>query len=128
MKSGDASKNLLSRSIKEAIDCNQPESALDHLHTFVTKFLRTICAEYGIVTTKEKALHSITGEYVKALQSRGYIESEMTCRILKSSISTLEAFNEVRNNQSLAHDNSVLNYAEAILIFSHVTSAITFKI
>ena len=50
----------------------------------------------------------------------------MTSRILKSSISTLEAFNDVRNNQSLAHDNPMLNYEEALLIFNHVASSIRF--
>jgi hypothetical protein len=50
----------------------------------------------------------------------------MTSRILKSSISTLEAFSDVRNNQSLAHDNPILNYDEALLIFNHVASSIRF--
>ena len=50
----------------------------------------------------------------------------MTDRILKSSISTLEAFNHVRNNQSLAHDNVLLNYDEALLIFNHVSASIRF--
>jgi len=50
----------------------------------------------------------------------------MTARILKSSISTLEAFNDVRNNQSLAHDNPILGYEEAFLIFNHVASSIRF--
>jgi hypothetical protein len=50
----------------------------------------------------------------------------MTLRILKSSISTFEAFNDVRNNQSLAHDNRILNYEESILIFNHVASSIRF--
>src|ERR1051325_8418637 len=63
------------------------------------------------------ALHSLFGEYVKRLKEHGHLESEMTARILKSSISTLEAFNDVRNNQSLAHDNPILNYDEALLIF-----------
>jgi hypothetical protein len=31
----------------------------------------------------------------------------MAMRILKSSISILEAFNDVRNNQSLAHDSPI---------------------
>lgn len=44
----------------------------------------------------------------------------MTECILKSSISTLEAFNRVRNEQSFAHDNSILNYDESLLIFNHV--------
>jgi hypothetical protein len=50
----------------------------------------------------------------------------MTERILKSSISVLEAFNDVRNERSLAHDNPVLNYDESLLIFNHVSSSIRF--
>jgi len=50
----------------------------------------------------------------------------MTLRILKSNISVLDAFNFVRNNQSLAHDNTLLNYDESILIFSHVSASIRF--
>lgn len=50
----------------------------------------------------------------------------MTERILKSSISVLEAFNGVRNNQSLAHDNPILNYDESVLIFNHVSGSIKF--
>jgi hypothetical protein len=33
----------------------------------------------------------------------------MTVRILKTSISVMEAFNDVRNESSLAHDNAVEN-------------------
>jgi len=54
------------------------------------------------------------------------IESEMTERILKSSISILESFNTVRNNQSFAHDNPILNYNESLLIFNNIASAIKF--
>jgi hypothetical protein len=50
----------------------------------------------------------------------------MTERTLKSSISTLEAFNHVRNDHSLAHDNDVLSYDESLLIYNHVCSAIGF--
>jgi len=50
----------------------------------------------------------------------------MTERILKSSISTMEAFNRVRNEESLAHDNPMLNYDESLLIFNHVCSAVRF--
>jgi hypothetical protein len=60
------------------------------------------------------------------LKEGGHLESEMTERILKSSISTLDAFNKVRNEQSLAHDNRILNYDEALLIYTHVASAIRF--
>jgi hypothetical protein len=32
----------------------------------------------------------------------------------------------VRNNRSLAHDNPMLHYDEALLIFNHVASSIRF--
>lgn len=69
---------------------------------------------------------SIFGEYVKRLRDCGHLESEMTVRILKSDVSVLEAFNDVRNNKSLAHDNPILNYEESLLIFNHVASSIRF--
>jgi hypothetical protein len=50
----------------------------------------------------------------------------VTERILKSSIAVLEAFNKVRNDQSFAHDNPILNYNESLLIFNNVANAIKF--
>ena len=50
--------------------------------------------------------------------------SKMTASILKALNGPLDAFNDVRNNQSLAHDSSLLNYEEAMLVFNHVTSAL----
>jgi len=79
-----------------------------------------------ITVDRGKPLHSIFGEYVKALRNSGLVESEMTERILKSSISTMEAFNRVRNEESLAHDNPTLKYDESLLIFNHVCSAVRF--
>ena len=112
--------------IREAIEKNQPEAGLDRLHTFVIKYVRTICELRGIEVSRDKALHSIFGEYVKRLREAGHLESVMTERIIKSSISVLEAFNDVRNNKSLAHDNPILNYEESLLIFNHVASSIRF--
>lgn len=117
---------IVAKAVREAIEKNQPEAGLDRLHTFVIKYVRSICTAQGVTITRDKALHSLFGEYIKRLREGGHIESEMTSRILKSSISTLEAFNDVRNNQSLAHDNPILNYDEALLIFNHVASSIRF--
>lgn len=65
-------------------------------------------------------------EYIKALKNKKFIEADITELILKSSISILEAFNRVRNDQSFAHDNKVLNYNESLLIFGYVTTFIRF--
>lgn len=124
----DAEKDLtlLGDSVRESIEKNQPQLGLDRLHTFVAKYMRGLCERRGIVVTRDKPIHSLMGEYAKSLRNAGHIDSEMTERILKSSISTLEAFNRVRNEQSLAHDNPVLNHDESLLIFSHVMSTMKF--
>ena len=112
--------------IKAAINSDQPENALDRLHTFLTKYVRLICAQRGIDCNRDKPLHGLFGEYIKSLKGSGHIESEMTERILKSSIAIFEAFNHVRNNQSLAHDNPILNYDESLLIFNHIAASLRF--
>lgn len=116
----------LAKSIRETIDKNSPETGLDRLHTFTMKYVRHLCEKHAIAVSRDKPLHSLFGEYIKHLRKSGLVESEMTERILKSSISVLEAFNEVRNEHSLAHDNPVLNYGESLLIFNNVTSSIRF--
>jgi len=118
--------DVVAKHIREAIENNQPEGALDRLHVFVNKFIRVTCESHDITISGEKPLHSIFGEYVKALRKHGHIESDMTERILKSAISVMEAFNDVRNNKSLAHDNPILNHEESLLIFNHVAASIRF--
>ena len=117
---------LLAKSIKESIEKNEPEMAIDRLHTFVVRYIRELCDRHSIAHTKDTPLHSLFGGYIKFLRENKLIESEMTERILKSSISVLEAFNSVRNNQSFAHDNAILNYQESILIFNDTANVIRF--
>jgi Abortive infection C-terminus len=118
--------DVLARSVRDCIEKNEPETGLDRLHTFVVKYFRARCEQRGLDVGRDKPLHSLVGEYVKALRREGAIESEMAERILKSTMSTMEAFNRVRNEQSLAHDNKILGHDESLLIFSHVTSCVSF--
>ena len=64
--------------------------------------------------------------HIQFITANEKIESLMTERILKYSIHVIEAFNDIRNNKSLAHDNPILNYSESVLIFNNVTNAIKF--
>lgn len=123
---GDKDFVLLAKSIRESIYKNEPEAALDRLHTFVVKYIRQLCDKHQISYDKSVPLHSLFGGYVKFLTQNKIIESEMTEKILKSSIGILESFNKVRNDQSYAHDNPILNYNESILIFNNVANAIKF--
>lgn len=122
----DRDFEIVAKAAREAIERNELIQGLDRLHTFVVKFVRTLCEKRGITAGRDKALPAIFGEYVRKLRESGEIETVMTERILKSSISILEAFNDVRNNRSLAHDNPLLKYDEALLIIHYVTGAVRF--
>jgi hypothetical protein len=117
---------LLARSVHDSIHNGKPQVGLDHLHTFVTRYIRALAEQEGVVYSDKNPLHSTFGEVIKCLRSRGAIETEMAERILKSSISTLESFSKVRNDRSLAHPNPLLSFDEALLIFRHVASSIRF--
>lgn len=122
--------DLLLRHIREALQKDVPQGVVDRLHTFMVAYVRRLCQKHGISihnpNGETKPLHSLFGEYVRWLRSSGHIESEMSERILRTSISVLDAFNDVRNSQSLAHDNPVLGYDEATLIIGHVSGLVRF--
>lgn len=124
--SNNITLELLISEMKSSMDRGNPEAAIDRLHTFTTNFIREICAKNSIDLNRDKPLHSLLGEYIKDLKKKGKLESGMSERILKSNISILEAFNDVRNNQSLAHDNMPLNKIESKFIFNSVVNAIKF--
>ena len=122
----DKDFSLLAKSIRESIDKNEPEAALDRLHTYVMKFIRQLCENHKIEIKKDESLNAIFGKYVKFVVANDKIESQMTERVLKYSIHVIEAFNDIRNNKSFAHDNPILNYSESVLIFNNVTNSIKF--
>jgi len=122
----DKDFNVLSKLIKESIEKNEPETALDRLHTYMMKYFRQLCEKHTVDYNKDEALNSLYGKYIKKIISDKHIESEMTEKILKYSVNIFEAFNGVRNNQSFAHDNPVLNYQESVLIFNNISNMVKF--
>lgn len=116
---------LLCRDVKAAIDAGNPESALDRLHTYVTRYLRVVCAARGI-ESGDGPLHTLMGKYVGVLKSSGEVTTDLAMQILKNGTKLFDAFNDVRNNRSLAHDNELPSAAESLLIVNHIASTIRF--
>lgn len=123
--SGEAFEMLASE-VNLAIQRHALREGLDRLHAFVVSYMRALCERHGAAVTRDTPLHSLVGLYAKAAREKGWIQSEMTDRIVRSSISVMEKFNDVRNDQSLAHPNTVLNFDEALLIYRHVAATIRF--
>lgn len=117
---------FLAKLIRESIEKNEPEAALDRLHTFVMKYIRQLCKKHSVEFSEEESLNAVFGKYVRFLINTNKVESPMAEKILRFSINIIEAFNDIRNNRSFAHDNRLLNYHESILIFNNISSSIKF--
>src|SRR5437773_516384 len=96
----DFSNRTFQEFVFDSIKNNEPESGLDRLHTLTVAFVRSLCEKHGIKVERDEPLHSLYGKYVKKLKELNLIETPMTERILKSTISILDLFNEVRNKKS----------------------------
>jgi Abortive infection C-terminus len=73
----------------------------------------------GIICHLEEPLHSRVRKYMKATV-QNYSLDEISKRVIKTSISVFDQFNDVRNNVSLAHDNQLIQKAEVHFIFDAV--------
>lgn len=113
-------------SIERDIMADKPQIALDRLHTYCQKtFSYLIEKKTGAKCDRDEPLNSRYGKYVKSVIDRTDI-SAMSKQILKSFNQVLEKFNFVRNNQSAAHDNELLNKAEARFIFDSMSAILRF--
>jgi hypothetical protein len=119
--SKDRTLEELVADIERTLNANKPEVAIDHLHTYCVKKFTHLLEIRGIECANEEPLHSRFGKYRKCLEDEQNLH-EFTNRALKSFISLLESFNDIRNNRSLAHDNEILDPVEARFIFSSVSA------
>jgi hypothetical protein len=122
----DDNFRLLAREVIVSIERGEPATGLDRLHTFLIKYFRQLCSNRGIPTTRDESLNAVFGKYVNVLEGTGKITSDMSLKILKFSVNLLSSFNGVRNNESLAHDNQLLNREESFLILRNITALVKY--
>ena len=67
----------------------------------------------------------VLGKYVKAVGAERDL-SAISRRIIKSAISVFDEFNHLRNEQSLAHDNQLIDPVDARFIFDSVSAILRF--
>jgi len=113
-------------SIRRDLEAARPQAALDRLHTYCMKRFSALIRKNGGVCDEADPLHSRVGKYVKAIKGQREL-TEMSERIIKSSISSLESMNGIRNNKSFAHDNpEIIGMEEARFIFDSVSAILRF--
>jgi hypothetical protein len=121
----DQTLDELVASIERDIGANRPAAALDRLHTYCMKKFGYLLDLRSVQWDRGEPLHSRVGKYVKALGQDRELR-EVTTQIIKNAIGVFDKFNHVRNNQSLAHDNELLDPGEARFIYDSVTAFLRF--
>jgi hypothetical protein len=121
----DQTLDELVASIERDIGANRPAAALDRLHTYCMKKFGHLLDVRGVTWDRAEPLHSRVGKYVKALGQERNLR-DVTAQIVKNAIVVFDKFNHVRNNQSLAHDNELLDQAEARFIYDSITAILRF--
>lgn len=121
----DQTLDELLASIERDIQADRPSAALDRLHTYCGKKFGHLLEKRDIAWDRGEPLHSRVGKYVKALQAERSL-SDMTVQIIKNANGVFDKFNGLRNNHSLAHDNELIDNAEARFIFDSVSAILRF--
>lgn len=114
------------KDIKHNIETNNPELTLDRLHNYLVKYGRKLCIKHGIDYQDNDTLNSIFGLYNKWLHDNELLESKMSNKIIGSVVKLFEDYNYVRNNQSAAHPNPLLNKIESLFIVDTICSIVEF--
>ena len=121
---------VLLEDINNALERGKPELVLDRLHTFSTKLIRHACESNGIKVTNDKGdylpLHSLAGMLKKEYEKDSLFQSTFTMFAIQNSISLFDKYNAIRNNQSYAHDNTILDSMEAEFAIRTMANLITF--
>ncbi len=121
----DRTLDELIRDIERDLQANKPEAAMDHLHTYCMKKFAHLLSTRGITCGDNEALHARVGKYRKAIADERDL-SDFTDRALKSAISLFDAFNDIRNNKSFAHDNIILEPEEARYVYEQIRAMLIF--
>lgn len=122
---------LLKEEINSSIERDRYISALDRLHTFFIRYLRLICEKNNITLNdnENKRLDTIYKKYIKSKNFESHLTSSLSKSMIKSlmmQIQNLGKFNNVRNNESMAHDNELLNEYESKYIVNSILCLIEF--
>lgn len=120
---------VLQEDINEALKREQPELALDRLHTYCIKVLHKICSDNNIEIKSDKndkfPIHSLVGKIKKYYEDKKSF-SYFTLMVLRNCISLFDGYNNIRNNYSYAHDNEVLDKIEANFVVNIMIDVINF--
>lgn len=121
----DETLDELVASIERDIQAHKPHVALDRLHTYCMKKFAHLLRQRGEQPSTGETLNARAGRYFNPMRRSGQIRP-ISEKIMKSTVETFELYNGIRNNESLAHDNTLVESNEARFIFDTVVNMLRF--
>jgi hypothetical protein len=121
----DETLDELVASIERDIQAHKPHVALDRLHTYCMKKFAHLLRERGEQPSTGDTLNARAGRYFNPIRRSGQIRP-ISDKIMKSTVETFELYNGIRNNESLAHDNTLVESNEARFIFDGIVNMLRF--
>lgn len=115
----------LINNINDSIEKGTPQFTLDRLHTLMCYYVKELCDNHGIeYEDREDKLNQVFKRYSEFIADK--LESDLSKTIIIQTGSIFDKYNHVRNNQSYAHDNDILNEAESLLIYKDIVNVFEF--
>jgi hypothetical protein len=121
----NATLDELVAAIERDIAADKPEVALDRLHTYCMKKFAHLLTQRGLPVHDNDTLNARAGRLFNPLRRKSKVRP-ISDKIMRATIDTFELFNGIRNNESLAHDNELVDPAEARFIFDGITNLLRF--
>ena len=112
--------------IERDVDAGHPGAALDRLHTYCMKKLAYLVSRDDPLTRPADTLNARLGQYFGPTRRNAKDPHPVSAEIMRGAVKTFELFNSVRNDRSLAHDNALIERAEARFIFDAIVNVLRF--
>ena len=124
-ETADQDLNSLNQTIRDFLNNNQPEEAVDRLHVYCVKKIKHLLTENQVEYKNNDKLTYLLGKYREDLNNRREL-LPMSQTIMRSIGSILDKFNEARNKSSRSHDNELPSSDEAEFIVKTVITTLRF--
>ena len=111
--------------IERDINAAKPEAALDRLHTYCMKKFAHLLRAHGVEVGSKDTLNGRAGQFFNMLRQTGHVRP-ISAKIMKGTVEVFELYNGIRNNESLADDNIIVEASEARFIFDAVHNMLRF--
>ncbi len=119
----------LENDLKQKLANQEFDLAIDRLHTYALYYFEKLCKENNLTPNKDPKNHIMFDDMVTQLQKKfenNDLLNNFDKETIKNSKIMLQKYNEIRNNQSYAHPNKIIENAKAKYVVENIISLMNY--